>query len=175
MAFNLQDKDKKVFDLIPEGLYGARLARVIELGVQSDKYGDKDKVLLGFTIPSLTIEHEGEEKQRMIWANNFGLNLTTNKDSTLMKYVNALGADATYLKDLLGKACMLEIVHSDPKSDGTQYANVSNVTKPMAGIDIPEPDCDVYMYEFENGEDEIFDKLGEYRQNQIKAAVNFGM
>ena len=175
MAFNPQEQSKKEFDLIPEGLYGARLARVIELGTQADKYGEKEKVLLGFTLPAITIDHEGEEKQRMIWANNFGLNQTSNKDSYLMKYVNAIDSTATHLKELLGKPCMLEIKHSDPKSDGTQYANVSNVTKPMAGMDIAEPDCDVYMYEFENGEDEVFEKLGEYRQEQIKAAVNFGL
>lgn len=174
MSFNPQQSEKKTYELTPEGLYGARLARVIELGTQADKYGEKAKVLLGFTVPSLTVDYEGEEKQKMIWANNFGLNQTSNPDSTLMKYVGALDKDATHLKDLLGKPCMLEIKHSAPKPDGSVYANVNNVTKPMAGLDIAEPDCDVYMYEFENGEDEIFEQLGEYRQTQIRAAVNFG-
>lgn len=174
MSFNPQVVEKREYDLPPEGLYAARLARVIEIGIQLDKYGEKPKVLLGFTVPSLTIEIDGEEKQRMLWANNFGLHQTSNPDGTLMKYINAMDSSVIHLKDLLGKACMLELEHSDPKPDGAVYANVINVTKPMAGLDILEPDIDTYMYEFENGEDEVFDQLGEYRQGQIRAAINFG-
>jgi len=173
MSFNPQVQEKKAYDVAPEGLYSARVARIIELGIQADKYGEKPKVLIGFTIPSLTIEYEGEDKQRLMWANNFGLNQTSNPDSTLMKYVNAINSDATHLRELLCEACMIELKHSDPKPDGTIYANISNVTKPMAGLDIPHSDCDVFMYEFENGEDEIFEQLGEYRQDQIRAAVNW--
>ena len=44
----------------------------------------------------------------------------------------------------------------------------------MAGMEIDDADIDTFMYEFENGEDEVFDQLGEYRQKQIREAVNFG-
>ncbi|UCD07095.1 MAG: hypothetical protein JSW41_04665 [Candidatus Aenigmatarchaeota archaeon] len=170
MAFNPQQQEKREYDLIDEGLYGARVARVIELGDQDTKYGVKTQVVLGFTIPSVTMELEGEEKQRMMWT--FPMNQTSNPDSKLMKYIKAIKADATHMDQLVGQPCMLEIAHTT-KQDGTTYANISNVTKPMAGMDIPEPDCDTYMYEFANGEDEIFDKLGEFRQNQVKAAINW--
>ena len=170
MAFNPQVQEKREYDVMDEGLYGARVARIIELGEQTTKYGVKTQVVIGFAIPSETIEIDGEEKQRMMWT--FPLNQTSNPDSKLMKYIKAVKPDATHLNQLINMPCMLEIEHTT-KGDKT-YANISTLTKPMAGMEIPEADMDTFMYEFENGEDEIFDQLGDYRQGQIKAAVNFG-
>lgn len=172
MAFNPQIKDKPKYELPDEGLYPARLARIIEIGDQTTPYGVKTQVVLGFTVPSLKVMVNDEEKQQMLWT--FPINVTSNPDGKLMKYVKAIKADATHLNQMLGKPCMLEVTHTDPKPDGTQYANIAGITKPMAGLDIPEPDIDTYMYEFENGEDEIFQLIGEYRQGQVKAALNFG-
>lgn len=170
MAFNPQVQDKPKYDVIDEGLYPAKVARIIELGDQETKYGVKTQVVIGFTIPSETVEVEGEQKQKMMWT--FPMNQTSNPDSKLMKYIKAIKADATHMRELLGQGCMLEIAHTHKGED--TYANISNVTKPMAGIEIPDPDIDMYMYEFENGEDEVFEQLSEFRQNQIKAAKNFG-
>lgn len=170
MAFNPQVRETKEYDIMPEGLYPARVARVIELGDQETKYGVKSQVVIAFGFPTETMEVNDEEKQRMMWT--FPINQTSNPDSTLMKYIKAIKADATHLNQLINAPCMVEVSHT--KKDDKTYANISSVTKPLAGMDIPELDMDAYMYEFENGEDEIFDQLGEYRQEQIKKAVNFG-
>jgi len=172
MAFNPQVVDKPKYDLPEEGLYPARLARIIEIGEQNTPYGIKPQVVLGFTIPSLTVKVGEEDKQQMMWT--FPINVTSNPDGKLMKYVKALKADSTHLNQMLSRGCMLEITHTDPKPDGTQYANIANITKPMAGLDIPEPDIEVFMYEFDEGEGGNFDKIGEYRQKQVKSATNFG-
>ena len=172
MSFNPQVVEKREYDLIDEGLYGAKVARIIELGDQETKYGVKSQVVIGFTIPSLTVEVGDEMKQRMMWT--FPMNQTSNPDSKLMKYIKAIKADAVHMNELINQPCMLEIAHTDPKPDGTIYANISNITKPMAGMEIDDADIDTFMYEFENGEDEVFDQLGEYRQKQIREAVNFG-
>lgn len=170
MTFNPQVVETKEFDLIPEGLHAARVARVIELGVQKTPYGDKEQVVFEFVLPNETIEIDGVEKQKMKWG--WPLNQTSNPDGNLMKLVKAIKPDATSLAQLVGLPCMLEISHAEDKK-GVMRDNISNVTKPMAGIDIPEPDIDTYFYEFSNGEDAVFDNLNEYRQKQIKAAVNW--
>lgn len=173
MSFNPQEKPKQSYDLIEEGLYAARLGRVIELGDQEDKYGIKSKVVLGFFVPDLTINIDGEEKQRMVWTSKFGLNQTSNPDSTLMKYINAIDGSITHMSQLLGKPCMIEIKHTKPKDDGTVYANISNVTKPMRGLDIAEPDADVYMFEFDKPDPVVWEKLSDTRKEQIMEAVNY--
>lgn len=172
MSFNPQVAPQQTFELIDEGLYAARLVRILEIGTQTDKFGSKPKVVLGFTVPALTVNIDGVEKQKMVWTSKFGLNQTANPDGSLMKYVNAIDSSVTHMRDLLSKPCMIEIKHSDPKPDGTQYANIKNVTKPMVGLAIAEPDCDVFMFEYDAPDKEIWDKLSESRQEDMKGADN---
>lgn len=171
MAFNANEAPKSTGgftrEVMEEGLYPARLARVVEVGDQEDKYGIKTKVVLAFTIPSQTIEIGGEQKQKMMMT--FPLNQTSNPDATLMKYMKALGG-ATW-PDVINKPCMIEISHKTVK--GETRDNITNVVKPMNGVDVAEPDCDTYIFDFENPEREVFDKLSEFRQGQIKQAVNY--
>jgi hypothetical protein len=168
MAFNANEKPTMpAQEVIDEGLYPARLARIIEIGDQEDKYGVKSRVVFGFTVPSQTIEIDGEKKQRMFLT--FPLNKTSNPDSTTAKYVKALGG-ATW-DDIIGKPCMIEISHK--VVNGVTRMNITNVVKAMAGLDVAEPDCDVFIFDFENPDKKVFDKLSEYRQKSIKEAVNY--
>lgn len=169
MAFNANDKPKQSYEqeVIEEGLYPARLARIIELGDQEDKYGVKSRVVFCFTIPSQTIEIDGEQKQKMMMT--FPLNKTSNPDATLMKYMKAFGA-ITW-EDALGAACMIEISHK--VKDGVTRANITNITRPIPGMSIDEPDCDSYIFDFENPSKEVWNMLSEFRQEQVKQAVNY--
>lgn len=176
MAIDTTKAPAKNFEqeLIDEGLYAGRLARVIELGEQEDKYGKKEKVVLAFTIPSETIEIDGEQKQRMMMT--FPLNHSTNPDSTLMKYMEALGG--TTWPTVIGNPVMIEIKHK--VVNGVTRMNINSVSKapkknPYTGEEffVPEPDCDVYIFDFENPDKEVFEKLSEFRQKQIKEAVNY--
>lgn len=172
MSFNPQAAPQTQYELMDEGLYAARLARVLEIGTQTDKFGSKPKVVLGFTVPALTINIDGVEKQKMVWTSKFGLNQTSNPDGTLMKFINALDSSATHMRSLLTKPCMIEIKHTEPRPDGSQFANIKNVTKPMAGLDIAMPDCDTFMFEYDAPDKEIWDKLSESRQEDMKNADN---
>lgn len=176
MAIDTTKKPANNFqqELIDEGLYPARLARVIELGDQEDKYGVKTKVVLAFTIPSETIEIDGEQKQRMMMT--FPLNQTTNPDATLMKYMEAL--NGTTWEEVIGKPAMIEIKHK--LVNGVTRMNINSVSKapkknPYTGEEfvVPEPDCDVYIFDWDNPNKEVFEKLSEFRQQQLKEAVNY--
>lgn len=173
MSFNPQQQEKRTYELTEEGLYPARLARVLEIGTQTDKFGTKPKVVFGFTVPALKVTVDGVEKQKMIWTSKFGINVTANPDGTLMKYINALDPTVTHMKQMLGKACMIEIKHTKPNAEGTQYANIANITKPMVGLEIAEPDCDVFMFEADAPSKAIWDTLTEYRQADIQKADNW--
>lgn len=176
MAIDTTKKPANNFqqELIDEGLYPARLARVIELGDQEDKYGVKTKVVLAFTIPSETIEVDGEQKQRMMMT--FPLNHTTNPDATLMKYMEAL--NGTTWEEVITNPVMIEIKHK--VVNGVTRMNINSVSKapkknPYTGEEfvVPEPDCDVYIFDWDNPSKEVFEKLSDFRQEQIKSAVNY--
>lgn len=182
MAFNGQEwKDKKPEgknfenDLIEEGSYPARLARVIELGDQDTPYGVKSQVKFMFTIPSISIEINGEKKQRVI--NTFPVNIpdTFNDDSTLGKIIDALNPAMVGWSDLIGKECLISIKQETSKKDSSKkYNKITSYSKPIAGMNTPEPDCDTYVYEIDNGEDAVFDMLGDWLKEQIRGAKNFG-
>lgn len=171
MALNTSKPTSAPQELIEEGLYPARLVRIIEIGDQEDKYGVKSRVVFAFTIPSQTIEIDGEQKQRMFMT--FPLNNTANPDSTTAKYIKAFGADLDKdaWNNMLGKPCMLEI--SNKVVNGVTRQNITNVVKPMAGVPVAEPDCDVFIFDFENPDKKVFDKLSDFRKDQIKQAVNY--
>lgn len=171
MAFNANDKPKSTNnferEIMEEGLYPARLARIVEIGDQDGKFGVKTQVVFFFTIPSQTIEIEGKQMQKMMMT--FPLNQTSNPDSILMKYMKAFGG-ATW-EEVLNKPCMIEISHKTVK--GEVRDNITNVVKPMNGVEVPMPDCDTYIFDFENPSKDVWDKLSEYRQSQVKQAVNY--
>nr|BDD44078.1 hypothetical protein 2 [Gammaproteobacteria bacterium] len=145
------------------------LARVIELGDQEDKYGVKTRVVFGFLVPEMTINIDGVEKQRMFWT--FPLNKTSNPEATVVKYMKALNPEATGYDDILGKPCGIEFKHKTV--EGTTRANIANITRPMRGVPVPEPDCDVYAFDFDAPSKEVWDKLSENRQEKIKSALNY--
>ena len=174
MSFNPQQTQTKQFDyqLIEEGTYPARLARITELGVQSDMYAPdgKPRVVFSFTLPTLSVDVDGEAKQQMI--NTFPMNKSNNPDATVMKWAKALNSNATSWEDIIGKPCMVQVDNYKNK-EGELRHKISNVIKPMAGIEIAEPDCDSYVFDFDDPDMEVWAKLSEFRQNQIKQALNF--
>lgn len=171
MAINPNKPDSREVDyeLPEEATYMGRLARVIELGVHEDKYGEKDRVVFGFTVPEMTINIEGVEKQRMFWT--YPMNKKSNPEATVIKYMKALNPDSQGYEDCLGKPCGIEFKHST--RDGKTYANIANITRPMRGVEVPEPDCDVYSFDFDNPSKANWDKLSENRQEKIKSALNY--
>jgi len=158
---------------VEDGLYPARCVRIIEIGDQEDKYGVKSRVVFGFIVPSLKIEIDGEEKSRMFMT--FPQNNTDNPDSTVAGYIKALGGSmedpVKAWETVIDKPCTIEL--STVTKKGVDHTNITNVVRPMAGVTVPEADCDVFIFDFENPEKEVLDKLSEYRIGQIKDAVNY--
>lgn len=180
MAFNVNDNtDNKVeYDLIPEGPTAARLVRIVELGEQEDKYGKKKKVVFYFTVPNYTIEIDGEKKQRMKMS--WPTNISSNPESTLMSYMEPLGA--VDWDTALNGPCMLNIKHKKIVKNGKEEIkeNIGGISKapeinPYTGeaFVVPEADCDMFIFDFENPDKEVWDKLSEYDQGRIKAATNY--
>lgn len=157
------------YELPEEAMYMGRLARVIELGEQTDKYGTKPRVVFGFTVPELTINIDGVEKQRLFWS--YPQNATQNPETTAAKWMRAINPEAQSYQDCLGMPCGIEFKHK--AKEGVTYANIANISRPMRGVEVPEPDCDTYVFDFTYPNKEVWDKLSERRQETIKNADNY--
>lgn len=173
MAYNPQNTSGGMMndlELIEEGIHDARLIRVIELGIHSDMYGPKKRVAMGFLLPNVTMDLNGETKQRMMWTYN--LNQAENKDCTFNKYCRAVKTTATSIDELIGLPCTLQIEH-DTKRDGRVVAEITSVVKPRVGLEIPEADTEMYYFDWDNPSKEVWELLSDKRKDFIQNAENF--
>jgi hypothetical protein len=177
MALNPQDKSMPQIDLPEAGVVPARLARVIETGIHETFFGDKDQVVLFYSLPTRIIDREDSDyhgKQHMI--RTAPLRKSSSDKATLMKHVNVLNPSATSLSDLLDKACFVTIVHNEVENQGSSrtFANISNVSGVPEGIDVGALDTTPFYFDFENPDEDIWtDFLWDGIREQIMSAKNY--
>lgn len=183
MAFNpkqLPETSGGTYETMPTDLYPARVARILELGYQEDQYGIKRKVVFGFTIPDqmITIKDDnGNEvqKQKMLWTFPINLPESQNADAKINKYINAINGDMEGWEDLLNGACMLDVVEKEITRNGKKQMvnNIEGITRAPRSMQVAEPDCDVFLFDFYSPDLSVWEKLSENRQEQIKKASDY--
>jgi len=183
MAFNpkqLPSRSGPSIETIEEDVYPARLARIIELGRQEDKYGIKRKVVFGFTLPDVMITIKDEqgndvERQRMMWTFPINLPEAQNPDAKIQHYINALNKETEGWGDLLEQPCQLDIEEKEIVTGGEKRMvnNIRGITKAPRAMFVEEPDCETYIFDFYDPEIEVWNKLSDNRKEQIKKAVDF--
>lgn len=179
MAFNpqKQNNNKKEYPLPPEGTTPARLARIIELGTQDTQYGEMKQIILQYSLPMHQIEYNEEWKQQFISTSRMKMSsfkdTKTNRKSTLMKHVDALGEGCEDIKELLGKECLLTIVHNKSMDGSKVYANIDNISKPMPGMNNDELDTEPFYFDFEYPEDDTWNRLSNYQKDIIRSSIDY--
>ena len=131
----------KDFAISPEGTHMAVSTLVADVGLQpgSSQFPDpKVKIFIRWEIPAerVTYEKDGKEVEgpQIIYANYTAsvgpkANLRKVIESWRGKAMTDQEAELFDVRNLLGKTCMLQVVHSP---DG-KYANVKNVMAPPKG------------------------------------------
>ena len=177
MSLNPQDKSG-IVRMIPDvGTVPARLARVIEIGIHDSKFGEKDQVVLFYSLPTRIIDQEESDyhgKQHMI--RTAPLRKSSADKATLMKHVNVLNKEATDLDQLLDQPCFLTIIHNEVESAGTKttYANISNIVDVPEGLIVGDLDTTKFYFDFENPDEDIWTQyLWDNLREQIMSAVNY--
>jgi len=122
MAFKVRIAQEGERQLIPEGTYEAVVYQLVEMGTQPSSFGpDKNRLSIGWEIPSLRVEVDGKDMPRGFWQTynlpeeGKGLHPKSNLRKMLVKW---RGKDFTPkemegfdLKVLLGKPCIITIEH----------------------------------------------------------------
>lgn len=166
--------------LIEADTYIARCYAMIELGtsVQKNFNGDNEqqtRILIGWELPG-ELRDEGSDKERPFTKSKI-YNFTMGKKSNLRKMVEgwrgeALSDDAARdfdLSVLLGKACLLSIIHK-VSGKGNTYADISTISKvPKDLVDkVPSPMMSRIDFTFGEFDARTFDALPEYIQDEIR-------
>lgn len=156
------------FKPIAEGSYVAVCVRVIDLGTQISSFKGADKlqrkVLIAWEVPEVMVEFEGEERPALIQS-RYTASLADK--ATLRKHLEAWrGRKFTEeelkgfdLKNVLGKACQIQVLHSD---DGA-YANVAAIMALPKGMTSPAPHHPLINFSLDEGEfsEGVYDSLTE--------------
>lgn len=146
---------------LPEaGTHMAVCVQVIDIGTQETEWQGKTvaqrKILIGWELD--TTDSEGEpfvQWQRYTLSLNERASLRRDLENWRGRQFSADELEAFDLKNIMGKSCLLQIVHS-PGKEGRTYANVSGVsalmksqkpikpTKPLVYFDLTDPDPDLF-------------------------------
>ena len=123
MEKQMADEQKKTYENLAEGEYEGRLVYVADLGMQKP-YNPEEKtthqITLAIEILGETVDVNGEQKPRMIWAkefNTFGNLTEMGIETKLLKVFNPLakvGEKADW-QSALGKPCSVVVTHRHDK------------------------------------------------------------
>jgi hypothetical protein len=135
----------KDFVIHPAGVTAARCTRIIDLGTVDGEWKNKPKkshkIVFGFESAVLMDDDQGEYagKPFLITTNYTAslsdkANLRKDLESWRGRKFTKPELEGFELKNVLGKACMLNMVHSDPTSDGKTYSNISAIMPLPTGM-----------------------------------------
>jgi hypothetical protein len=171
-------------ELIPAGNYVARCFQMIEIGTVKEEYKGEPKqsykVRFGWELPTeLRVFKEERGEEPMVISKTYTLsmhekaNLRKDLESWRGKPFSDDEAKGFDITKLLGVACMLNIIHK-PNQDGSKvYERIAGITPLMKGYDAPKQINPVKRLEFDSWNQEVFDNLPDFLQNEIKATPEY--
>lgn len=173
--------DRVAQALVPKGNHFARIAQVIDLGLQARKAWKgtvKPPVhQLWVTyelVNSFMIDKNGkEDKEQPRWiSERMNLFSLSQENATSTKRMEALDADGSIDGDwgrVGGLPCTLTVTHS---KDG-KYNNIGAISPPMAGIDVPELVNDVRIFDIDEPDMEVYEGLPDFLKTIMSEGLEF--
>lgn len=168
------------FKPIPEGTYVATCVRLIDLGTQVSTYKGVDslrrKVLVAWEVPDQMVEFDGEQRPALVMQR---YTASLHDKAVLRQHLEAwrgrrFTADELRgfdLKNVLGKPCQLQILHSE---DGA-YANVAAIMAVPKGLETPKPHHPLIHFSLDEDEfsEGVYDGLSDKLKSQIATSPEY--
>jgi hypothetical protein len=168
------------FQLTPAGTHLGICYRVIDLGTQPSNYNGEaktaHKVLISWELP----DEKMEDGRPFTVSSSYTWSM--HEKSNLRKHLEAwrgqafterdFGPNGFDIKNVLGKACTLNVTHSTGEKT---YANVTGVGKVMKGITVPDRVNDlVYLWLHPSRWDAgVFSTLSANLQTKIMSSPEY--
>jgi hypothetical protein len=168
------------FEPHPQGAHAARIVRIVDLGTQMTSFQGQTKfqpkVMIAWETSHLIESGEHKGKPSMISSR---YTASMHEKAQLRQMIESwkgmkMSEDAARkfkLADILGKTCMINIIHS--VRDGKTYANVQSVMKLPPGMKAPDPVASSYLFDLDQPDQAIFDTLSPRVQELIKSSPEY--
>jgi hypothetical protein len=171
-------------ELIPSGNYVARCYSMIHVGTVDENVMGKikrlNKVRITWELPTeLRVFKEENGEQPMVISQEFTLsmyeksNLRKILESWRGKGFTEDEAKSFDITKLLGKSCMLQIIHKETKK-GTSYAIISSIAGMPKGINCPDQINSSFEFNFDNKfNPEILESFPDFIKDKIKSSEEY--
>lgn len=170
------NKKKQDWGRIDEGTYPARVAQVVDFGIQPQtdyetgaEAESKPVVYITWEFPTSRIELENDEGTTSLprWQGK-EYKVSKHEKSNLMKLVGSLKPNLRSLDEFCNMPCMVQIGSTKPGN-----AKVANVLPPMQGMDVAPLENDAVFFDFDHPTQETFELLKPWQQRKVKEAENY--
>ncbi|MBF9140813.1 phage replication initiation protein, NGO0469 family [Hymenobacter properus] len=167
----------------PAGNHAARCVGMIQIGTVSEMFEGKPKlqhkVRLTFELPHELKEYkEGEGEKPALVSKNYTLSM--HEKATLRNHLEswrgkpftdaeAAGFDILVL---LGKPCMLNVVHKTSKA-GKEYAEIKAIASLGKGMSCPDQLTPSTVLTYDDFNWDVFDKLPSFIREDIESTPEF--
>jgi len=176
MSLVLSEMKGNDFGRIEEGTYPARIAQVVDFGVQpqtdyqtGEPTKSKERLMITWEFPTERIELENDEGTQSLprWLGK-EFTISPSEMSNLMKLVSSLAPRASSLDELLNMPCSVQV-----GSTSGGKAKVVNVAPIMKGMEVAELENDSTYFDFSHPNEDLFKVLPLWQRNKIKDAENY--
>lgn len=163
----------------PAGNYIAICDIVADFGLQpgSGKFPEpREQIYLRFEIPAKRIDYEKDGKQLsgpQVIGNAYTASMgkKANLRKLIQNWYSMVFTDQQakdfYLGDLLGKACMLNVVITKGSNE-VEYSNIGSISALPEGVPIPKAELPLLMYDPERTDaHDVLDKLPQWMREKI--------
>ena len=173
------------FIQVEPGTYVARCYSMIEIGTVKTEYLGKEKILkkvnITWELPTETaIFHEEKGPEPFLVSKTYTLsmfdkaNLRKDLESWRGKKYEDDEAEKVDITKLLGKPCLLSVIHQAGKKDPTKnYVTISSISKLMKGQECPDQVNPTRVLSYDEFNWEVFDSLSDYMKDQIRSSDEF--
>lgn len=182
MAINATSSGSKK-ELIEPGNYTARCYKMIQVGtVDENVMGvikSQHKVRIGWELPTeLKVFDKAKGEQPLVVEQEYTLsmydksNLRKMLESWRGKGFTEKEAESFDITKLIGKSCMLNIIHKISKS-GNPYELIAGVTSLPKEIICPQQVNKTMILSFDNFDQTVFNSLPDFVKQKIQSSAEY--
>lgn len=172
-------------ELIPSGNYLAICYSMIEIGTVDEFVMGKQirakKVRIGWELPEETrVFNQDKGEQPLVISKEYTLSM--HEKSNLRKDLKSWrGKDFTEeearsfdVTKLIGKACMLNIIHKPKVSDpSSAYEQIAGITPLPKGLKAPAQVNPTFILSYDSFDQDKFDVLPDFIKDKMKSSLEY--